>query len=186
MSDLLPRLSTTRSVSIIRDYAQRPRIVTWLASRTPTDGVTSTAISELTNSQEYDALKQLLNVLQGEVAALADDGKVTFKEIVFVGSRLVRHTFTYVNRLTNLTFEQRKALVLHIADEFYTKVVAPLDIPGVPALIENSIVDPKLGGYWHDAVSGLFDFVDSMFVGNEPLAALGNTPSGGLPDGAVV
>lgn len=51
----------------------------------------------------------------------------------------------------------KKAVVLAAAETLYDKLIAPLDIPYVPGVIENRIVDPMLKKVFMQLVSGAID-----------------------------
>ncbi len=51
----------------------------------------------------------------------------------------------------------KKAAVLKACETFYQQVLAPLDIPGVPNLLESTIVDPLLGKVASVVMSGIID-----------------------------
>jgi hypothetical protein len=50
-----------------------------------------------------------------------------------------------------------KAVVLEACAAFYDSVLAPIDIPKVPNLIEGSLVDPALRSLWLSAAEGVYD-----------------------------
>jgi hypothetical protein len=63
----------------------------------------------------------------------------------------------FAKAMPELSVAEQKTAALAALDRFYVEQIAPLDLPGVPDLAENAIVDPMIGGIVHDLASGLFD-----------------------------
>lgn len=138
-----------------------PRIRTWFTSNAAGKNVgLRQALRGVVGARELDKFRQdivnVLNQITAELDLIRADGTLTFKEVVSFCVRLFQLTFPILQSVA-ITATQRKDYALAIADEFYTRVVAPLDIPYVPTFVENSFLDPLIGKVWHEAASGLYD-----------------------------
>ncbi len=101
-------------------------------------------------------ISEVLNQLKAEVAAVTEDNKIQFGELVQFVVRATKLLNEALQRF-NFNREESKEAVLLSLDNFYARVLAPLDIPFVPEWIENRFVDPVIGGWMHEIVSGLYD-----------------------------
>lgn len=176
---LSTRLSTVVAQAAISRNAQLPAIRTWFKSRTP--NVESNRIAALFDAslpqpmlvvqgtgEKFDleafrtTIEALLNQVAAEVEHIRQDG-LTFSlsEITAMFGRLLTFILPTIRSLP-ITPEDRRLAALLVADEFYVKVIAPLDLPWIPDIAENNLVDPYLGRAWHEAAAGLYDFLDQF------------------------
>lgn len=68
--------------------------------------------------------------------------------------------------------------VLAAFDKFYDTVLAPLDIPFIPDIIELTYVDPAVRRVLRDQASGLFDLAVSLL--NRFIPVVGTAPYGAV------
>lgn len=68
--------------------------------------------------------------------------------------RLVKILHPDGKKLSN---DQRKALILRAAERLYDEVIAPMNVPRTPNLVETPFVDPALRGAWMSLMDGLTD-----------------------------
>lgn len=59
--------------------------------------------------------------------------------------------------ISGLSGAEKKAAVLEAAGRAFDDLIAPLDIPYVPAILEKTIVDPGLRALWLKMLSGTID-----------------------------
>lgn len=57
----------------------------------------------------------------------------------------------------------KKTLVLETLAKFYDDVIAPLDIPYVPGIVEKTVVDPALRKVFLELASGTIDVLVSIY-----------------------
>lgn len=106
-------------------------------------------------------MSQLLDAIRGQVADLkakyaeaAVDGISISDAIALVvdfGDAV--HASAHV--VPGLTPEERRGAVLEAVDQFYAESIAPLDLPGVPNIVEGSIFDPTVGTLIHRVALGV-------------------------------
>lgn len=128
----------------------------------------------------------------------AADGRVTLKEWWNLVVGAVMEFAAKAYEFSNLEPEKRKALIIEGVQLLYDKVIAPLDIPGIPNIIENTVVDPLIGKAINPIVSALIDQTLALLTrlrgGPEPStpevadsgeagAAGGGASGGGTPPG---
>ena len=106
----------------------------------------------------YDDLQSEIEAIIAAAKAAAEDKKITLQEIAFLAMK-VFDLVAGIAKKVPADKAAKKALLLQVADDFYSAIVAPLDIPGVPEWIENRFVDPKVGAIWHEIAGGLIDYV---------------------------
>lgn len=95
--------------------------------------------------------------IRAEVEGRRADGRLTVGDMFAIGGRVVQCAVDEVRSLPDLSVEEKKVAVLAAVDRWYAGEIAPLDLPGVPELVERAIVDPALGSLAHALVSGAFD-----------------------------
>lgn len=106
----------------------------------------------------YDELKIEIESVISAVKAAADDKKITLQEVAFLAMKVFELVAGIAAKVP-ADKAAKKALLLQVADDFYSAIIAPLDIPGVPEWLENRFVDPKVGEIWHEIAGGLIDYV---------------------------
>lgn len=103
---------------------------------------------------------------RGQLAAARADGKLTASEAfqLFVSAieRLVQAASTLP-----ASGADKKAAVLAAVEKLYDEVLAPLDIPYIPNVIESTIVDPALKKLAVEFAGGIVEH----FVSRLPAAA---------------
>lgn len=98
---------------------------------------------------------KLLALLDSAKAAVADK-KLTFSEAVALVKEAIGSAIEIADQLPEAGPE-RKALVLSLCDQLYTTVIAPIDIPFVPNIVVEPIVDASLGKLFHEICSGIIE-----------------------------
>ena len=149
---LLEHLRRNREAIISRLTVGR-----WFTDRKPNVEADRVINSTLFKESQIP-LAMMLDLLRGEVAFIKHDDRISFVEAVTFIGRSVRLFYAVVIAMPSDPAEQ-KAVVMLAVDEFYTKEIAPLDIPYIPSWIENRFVDPMVGGWFHDAASALYDII---------------------------
>lgn len=145
------------------------KVIGWFQDRTAHVDADKLMNSDLF-SKVYADFTNLLNQLQAQVAVIRQDNRITLSEAVsFIGSA-IQQAYLIVNKYA-ATPTDRKDLVLMLVDEFYAKVLAPLDIPYVPSVVENTFLDPMIGKGLHYAVDGLYDVIVNAIHTTPPLPA---------------
>lgn len=151
---LLERLAARRLE--IEEGIRMPIIKDWFEDRKPLASTSRTEAMLAAQPGVKLSLVNLLNQLKAEVDSVTVDGRIELKEVVQFAVRAMRLIFAELKKL-DFDSETNREVVLYALDEFYLQVLAPLDIPGVPAFIENRFVDPLIGSWWHDAADGIYD-----------------------------
>lgn len=188
--NLIQRLHDRR-VRIKSDINLRP-YMDWFLDRDLELPINASASAVLESVPSFkSSIINVLIQLKAEVDSVTEDGRVTFREMVGFVVRASKLLYAEAKKY-ELDSEKTKEAVLYALDEFYTVVISPLDIPFVPSYIENSLVDPALGKWWHDAASGMYD---ALFLSDpepvlpvKPAGAapeLGSVASGGMPDDPI-
>jgi hypothetical protein len=68
-----------------------------------------------------------------------------------------------VEPIITLSGPEKKALVVAAVVEFYKKVLEPLGIPGVPALLTNTLIDPLIERELPPLIGGVIDGLVAIF-----------------------
>lgn len=100
-----------------------------------------------------EGIKSRIAVLVEYYASLLTNKQFNFSQITGLVTHLSLQLIQTVQDLAGADGAAKKALVLETIDYFYATYLAPLDIPGIPNIIEGSIVDPAIGMSVHRAAS---------------------------------
>jgi len=139
-------------------------ILAWFRDRKPETEQAANVLETIKTTKIYTPLIGILEKLRAEVAVISEDGKITFSEVVQFAVRATQLFYTELSTVTALDAVSRKEVTMLALDEFYLKVIAPLDIPYVPTFVESSFLDPMLGKLWHQAADGLYEAIESMMI----------------------
>lgn len=112
----------------------------------------------------YDAIVEALDKLRAELTSLVENDSLSLNTLVQFIVHAVK-TLSESIRQFDLEGGFAKESVLMALDDFYTHVIAPLDIPYVPNWLEYRFVDPVVGSWWHDAASALYDAINDLVNG---------------------
>lgn len=113
----------------------------------------------------YDSIAAFIAESRRQLEAAKADGKLSNDE-------LWQLFYSGVKRAVQLAKDvpvagpDKKAAVLDAAGKLYDTIIAPIDIPLVPALIESTVVDPLLKSITLQALGGLIE----VFVAELPAA----------------
>lgn len=107
----------------------------------------------------YDQLKGQIDTILAAAKTAAEDKQITLKEVTVIGMEVFHGIAILATSFPESSHDERKATLLQVADQFYSSVLAPMDIPYVPAIVENTIVDPALGKVFHSVAEGMIDWV---------------------------
>lgn len=160
--------------------AMSPRVLTWFQARKthPADDRylaifdKQAVFSASTGFDPTDVRTQVLSILDkitAELDVFKSSTPLTVKSITSFTVRLIHLILPVINSLP-VDSAERKKYALVVVDEFYYRVIAPLDIPYIPNFIENSIIDPLIGNVWHEVASGLYDALDALLSDPQPTA----------------
>lgn len=91
----------------------------------------------------YESISKFVADTKAKLAEANADGKITATEafILFAdaGERLVNAA-----SLLTAAGADKKAAVIAALGKFYDEVIAPLDIPSIPNIVESTVVDPAI------------------------------------------
>jgi hypothetical protein len=134
----------------------------------------------------YDDLKAGIDKIIADYKAANADGKLSFSEIfTLVGNAIA----TFVQLIENFgsgTGAEKKAAVLAAIDQLFDEVIIPIDIKGIPNMLEG-IVDKALkqlvltlADGWVDSIVNIFNKTGWGSPGGQPAGDPEN-PQGASP-----
>ena len=113
----------------------------------------------------YDLLQTEFTELRAEYEVLASDG-LTVREFFkllasFLGraNRVVKHFGD-----EHGTVEERRECVVVAGQEFFEKIIEPLDLPWIPNWMESLVIDPAIGRSIRPVIEGLVDGLDEYLT----------------------
>lgn len=113
--------------------------------------------------------------------AKAADGRLTLAE----GWQLLQEGVqdaVYIAAQLNAAGADKKALVLQLAQQLYDNVIAPIDIPYIPNLVVEPIVDKAIGQMIQPMLSGMIEAALNLLKSGKTLAEKhGSTGSAPTP-----
>jgi len=107
----------------------------------------------------YDQLKGQIDQVLAAAKTAAADKQITLKEAVTIGMEVFHAVAIAASSLPGTTKDEKKAVLIKVADDFYKSVLAPIDIPGVPDFLESRLVDPLLGNVFSKVAEGVIDWI---------------------------
>lgn len=124
----------------------------------------------------YDSVTKELNALLAHYKTLAKDG-MTFAEIWELANNAI-------NSATRIVAEAKQEFgdadmvdaILHFAEELYDQVIAPIDLPKVPNLIETRFVDPAIKYLYMQLITGAIKSIVNLLNRKAPTAPVAPTP----------
>lgn len=90
---------------------------------------------------------------------LSKDSVLSSNDVVTILVDGVGQIVKLLGQFNDLDNVSKKKLALEMVDSFYQDVIRPLDIPDVPGILENRIVDPIIGKVVHNIADGLIEGV---------------------------
>lgn len=107
--------------------------------------------------------------LWAQVKALIDEAKAAYADKqISLGEAIglmVKAVAAFTLLGKNFSFgssAELRVMVIDAAAKFYTEVIAPMDLPGVPNIFESSVVDPLVGRAVPVIVGELYDMLDTF------------------------
>lgn len=79
--------------------------------------------------------------------------------------------------LQDIPGPERKVYVLASIDKLYSDVIAPIDIPFIPNILENYILDPIAGQLVHQSAGGIVDGIFEVLTAQNILLHQSGQPS---------
>lgn len=92
-----------------------------------------------------------------KISEARSDGSITFAEAFGIFTDCVERLVSAAQSLS-LPGSEKKAAVLAAVDKLFDTLLAPIDIPYIPDLIERTVVDPALKKLALAAADGLIEF----------------------------
>lgn len=111
----------------------------------------------------YDLILQEVTALIDAVQEARRDGKLTWNEALGLLGRFVAAVVRLLEKWNGYTGSAKKEAALKAVELFYDRVIAPLDIPGVPEPLESLVVDPALKRVLLQVAAGLIDTLVAYF-----------------------
>lgn len=105
----------------------------------------------------YSTVKNEIDVLIKEAKEATADKVITLSEVWTLSSHVIA-SFVKIADTLNADGADKKAVVLKAAELLYDEVIAPIDIPKIPNVIEPTF-DKFAKSLFLELVSGLIDFV---------------------------
>jgi len=108
-------------------------------------------------------LAQAVDAVLSSYKASVADGRLTFQEMLTL---VYNATATFVKLIESMDQrpgDTKKQIVLNAIDKFYDTVVAPIDIQGVPNILEGTVdavikaLILGLASAWIDAIVNIFN-----------------------------
>ena len=185
VNSLDARLDYLRNSVSLRLSDNLAKRIPWFSERKENVEAQRILSSELWTKVQAD-FTNLLEQLRAELETIRVDNRVTLSEAVSFIGRAIRLGYEIVAKYAAKE-EDRKATVLMLVDEFYNRLLAPLDIPFIPGFVENSLVDPLIGKALHYGVDGLYDVIVGALFAKPPLMAstLGSSVGSPTPVGSA-
>jgi hypothetical protein len=108
----------------------------------------------------YDEIKEVIDTIIAKHTVAKADGVVSFQEVWKIFILGTKDIVKVLNDYAHSS-EDKKAAAVAALDRFYAEVIAPLDIKGIPNVVE-SLADKAVGSLLHTLADGLIDAVVAM------------------------
>ena len=111
----------------------------------------------------YDTLEEgIKSVIDAYKEAKADDGKVSFNEVVTISGKAIGSLVVVAESFSELSAEEKKGAVVAAIGTLYDEVIAPIDIQKIPNFIEP-IIDKGLKQLIVAMSDGIIDAVVALY-----------------------
>jgi hypothetical protein len=128
-----------------------------------------------------DELREELQKLIDEAKEALADKKLSWAEALSLITGAIAAFLSIARGLGNNTGDTDvREMIITAVSNFYENVIRPKDIPGLPNIIENTVVDPLLGkaiptlvGLLYDTLTSAFDAADPEVDTPDPLLIMG-------------
>ena len=105
----------------------------------------------------YSVIESFVNETRAKLAEARADGKITASEAFALFADCVERLVNAASQLS-VPGADKKAAVMDGIGKLYDAVIAPIDIPYIPEIVEASVVDPALKKLVLAAADGLVEF----------------------------
>ncbi len=114
----------------------------------------------------YDTLEEGINsVIAAYKEAKADDNKISFSEVISIGSKAISSLVVVAESFSSLSAEDKKNAVVAAVGQLYDEVLAPYDIEKIPNFIEP-IVDKGIKQLLLALSDGIIDAIVALYNEN--------------------
>lgn len=134
----------------------------------------------------YDDIKEAIDKIIADYKAANADGKLSFTEIFTLVGNAVATFVQLAEQCAGKTGAEKKAAVLQAIEQLFDEVIIPIDIKGIPNLLEG-IVDRAfkqlvlaLADGWVDSIVNIFNKTGWGVPGGAPADDPDN-PQGEIP-----
>lgn len=144
------------------EQLNQARVPQWFADRGPVPA--ALGLNDAVFAVLLPKLKLIMDGAALRIRNATQNNRIPLGNVIAVVGDMIRDAYNnfvvqYEKQNEPVDPVAAKAVVMLMIDDFYTKVVAPLDIPYVPNLIENTFVDPAVGRVFHEVASAVYDIV---------------------------
>lgn len=115
-----------------------------------------------------EKIKAEFDLVLAKYKELIADGTLSTSDMLSLLVSGIGSVVRVMDGYIDLPFEQRKQIGLELTQQFYTEIIAPIDIPGVPNIIEGYI-DNVAGQLLMVGVEKLYDAIQQMVNVNKML-----------------
>jgi hypothetical protein len=130
----------------------------------------------------YDTIEEgITSVIAAFKEAKADDDKVSFSEVVSIGSKAIGSFVVIAEAFSSLSSEEKKNAVVAAVGRLYDEVLAPYDIQKIPNFIEP-IVDKGIKQLLLALSDGIIDAIVALYNENGWPTPDDETPDDNTPD----
>lgn len=111
----------------------------------------------------YERIKEQYDELVAKYKELIADGKLSMQDsftLLLMGSGAI---VRFLSDYTDLDYDKRKAIGVDLISQFYADVIAPLDIPGIPNIIEP-MIDSAIQNVIPAVVGAIYDGIHALII----------------------
>lgn len=111
----------------------------------------------------YTKVKDSLDAIVKTYRESKADGSLSLAEVWRLLVEAIGKLVQIAETFDGATGAEKKEAVIQAAQAFYDDVIRPIDLPGVPNFLENTVVDPLLGKAVPYLFGGLVDGLVGIF-----------------------
>lgn len=98
-------------------------------------------------------------------AQAVQDGRLDRSEVMRISTLAVGSiAYLLLTVVPETSPVQRREFAMLLAQDFYVKILEPLDIPEVPTVVERTVIDPLLRSIFPKIVGSLYDAISQLMV----------------------
>jgi hypothetical protein len=111
----------------------------------------------------YEKIQEQAKEVLEKYSELNSDGQFSFADGLNLSLVVLGDVIRFLSDYAELDYDKRKATAIDIVNQFYAEKIAPMDIPGVPNIIEP-LIDSSIQQFIPVLIGALYDSIHTIVI----------------------